>query len=95
MRVRAFEHPVFVKAAVAAVASAVLLSGCVYRRETVPAASPSTTTVVVPPSTSVQRVYTYPEGRYQLYGNGTADSPYYWVWVPTGAVAPTPPPLPR
>ena len=96
MRVRALEHPVFVKATVAAVASAVLLSGCVYRRETVPAASPTTTTVVVPPaSTSVQRVYTYPEGRYQLYGNGTADSPYYWVWVPTGAVAPTPPPLPR
>ncbi len=93
MRVK-LEHPMFLKATVAAVASAVLLSGCVYRRETVPAAAP--TTVVVPsPSTNVQRVYTYPEGRYQLYGNGTADSPYYWVWIPAGAAAPTPPPLPR
>jgi hypothetical protein len=94
MRARYVEHRIVIKAVFAAVASAVLLTGCVYRRETIPAAAP--TTVVVPsPSTTVQRVYTYPEGRYQLYGNGTSDSPYYWVWIPTGAVAPTPPPLPR
>jgi len=41
------------------------------------------------------RVVTYPEGRYQLYGDGTS-TPYYWVWVPTGAstVPPPPPPVP-
>jgi hypothetical protein len=94
MEGKELEHRMWIKAVVVAVASAVLLTGCVYRRETIPAAAP--TTVVVPaPSTTVQRVYTYSEGRYQLYGNGTSDSPYYWVWIPTGAVAPTPPPLPR
>ena len=94
MRIRYVEHRIVIKAVGAAVASAVLLTGCVYRRETIPAAAP--TTVVVPsPSTTVQRVYTYPEGRYQLYGTGPSDSRYYWVWIPTGAMAPTPPPLPR
>ena len=34
-----------------------------------------------------------PGGQYQLYGNGTAASPYYWAWVPSGAYIP-PPPLP-
>ena len=95
MMTKGAQH-VVMKTAIAAIAGAVLMTGCVYRRETVPAAAP--TTVVVPPAastTTVQRVYTYPEGRYQLYGNGTVDSPYYWVWIPTGAVAPTPPPLPR
>ena len=73
-----------------------LLGGCASRREAVPAASPPATTVVVPsPSTTVLRVYTYPEGRYQLYGNGTAQSPYYWVWIPAGGNPPVPPPLPR
>jgi hypothetical protein len=34
--------------------------------------------------------------RRQLYGQGTADSSYYWVWVPTGvASVVTPPPAPR
>jgi hypothetical protein len=36
-----------------------------------------------------------PGGQYQLYGSGTAASPYYWVWVPSGATVPPPPPLPR
>jgi len=30
-------------------------------------------------------------GQYRLYGSGTAASPYYWVWVPTGVTAPAPP----
>ncbi len=72
-----------------------LLGGCVYRTEkTVPAASPGTTTVVV---TSPSRVVTYPEGQYELRGEGTAMAPYYWVWIPRGATAatiPAPPPLP-
>ncbi len=52
----------------------------------------TTSVVVVQPG---PRVYTYPEGRYELRGEGTATSPYYWVWIPTGvqAVA-APPPLP-
>ena len=72
-----------------------LLSGCVYReRVASPAASPPTTVVVTP--SPGQRVVTYPEGRYELYGNGTASSPYYWVWIPSGVTAfPPPPPLPK
>lgn len=34
----------------------------------------TTSIIVVQPS---QRVYTYPEGRYELRGDGTASSPYY------------------
>jgi hypothetical protein len=41
------------------------------------------------------RVVTYPEGRWTLYGDGTTTSPHYWVWVPAGATPPPPPPLPR
>ena len=76
-----------------------LLGGCVYRERvasspTVVAASPPTTVVVTP--SPGQRVVTYSEGRYELYGDGTAASPYYWVWIPTGVTAfPAPPPLPK
>lgn len=35
------------------------------------------------------------EGRYQLYGDGTSASPYYYVWVPAGATVLAPPPPPR
>ncbi len=67
------------------------LGGCVYRTEkTVPASSPATTVVVTPG----QRTVTYPEGRYELYGNGST-TPYYWVWIPAGVTPPTPPPPPR
>ena len=72
------------------VAGVTLLGGCVYRRETVPAASPSTTVVVTQP----EKVVNYPEGRYELRGAGTTGSPYYWVWIPKGATPPNPPPLP-
>jgi hypothetical protein len=64
-----------------------------YPAGTYPAAS--ATTIIVPPA-APQRV-TYPEGAYELYGSGTASSPYYWVWVPRGTQAsllPPPPPLP-
>jgi hypothetical protein len=75
--------------------TAVALGGCVYRERTttVPAASPPTSVVVAP--TAAERVVTYPEGRYELRGDGTAPSPYYWVWIPAGAAPPNPPPLPR
>ena len=71
-----------------------LAGGCVYRRvekeTTTPVAASPTTVVVAQPA----RTVTYPEGRYELYGNGK-DIPYYWVWVPTGAKVPLPPPPPR
>ncbi len=51
----------------------------------------TTSVVVVQPS---QRVYTYPEGRYELRGDGTANSPYFWVWIPTGVQVAAPPPAP-
>jgi hypothetical protein len=46
--------------------------------------------VIVQPS---QPATTYPEGRYELRGDGTAGSPYSWVWIPTG-VQSVPPPAP-
>jgi hypothetical protein len=76
-------------------AALTMLSGCVYREPmVVPAASPPT--VVIPAASPVTRV-TYPEGVYELRGNGTRAYPYYWVWVPYGVQAPMlppPPPLP-
>jgi hypothetical protein len=83
-----------------ALSAAGLLSGCVYRERvaapptvvTAPSASPATTVIVTPG----QRVVTYSEGRYELYGDGTASSPYYWVWVPSGVTTyPAPPPVPK
>lgn len=74
----------------AAIAGGALLAGCSYEKVTervVPA--PPTTVVVNPP----QKVVTYPEGRYELRGDGTT-VPYYWVWTPTGVVVPAPPPPP-
>jgi len=65
------------------------LGGCVFRKENPPAASPATTVVVTTP----QRTVNYPEGRYELYGDGKT-TPYYWVWMPAGAATPTPPPPP-
>jgi hypothetical protein len=81
-------------AAVAALGAATLLGGCGARTTVVPvpAASPPTTTVVVT-SPAGQRVVNYPSGRYELYGDGVS-TPYYWVWVPAGAVLPAPPPPP-
>lgn len=72
------------------VAIATVLGGCVTT-ETTPAAAPAA--VVVAPST--ERVVTYPSGRYELRGDGTAAAPYYWVWMPAGAVVATLPPLPQ
>jgi hypothetical protein len=69
-------------------AVAATLTGCVYRTErTVPAASPSTVVVTTPQ----ERVVTYPEGRWELRGGGTAASPYYWIWIPQGTNPPMPP----
>lgn len=51
-----------------------------------------TTSARVDPNTP--RSVEYPGGRYQLYGDGTAASPHYWVWIPAGTTPPSPPPLP-
>ncbi len=59
------------------------LAGC--------ASTYDTTTETTPPV----RVQTYPQGRYELYGDGSVNSPYYWVWVPASATnVPAPPPSP-
>jgi hypothetical protein len=68
-----------------------LLGGCVTQERAAPAASPRT--VVVAPTTT-DRVVAYPEGRYELRGDGSAAAPYYWVWIPAGATTPGPPPAP-
>lgn len=78
--------------AVLGLGTAVALGGCVAATEPVPTAGSST--VVVSSAAPVQRVYTYPEGRYELRGEGTAASPYYWVWIPTGTAVTTVPVLP-
>jgi hypothetical protein len=67
-----------------------MLGGCSYNEATTPSAAP--TAVVVP---STDRVVTYPTGRYELRGDGTAVTPYYWVWVQAGAPVVTLPPLPQ
>ena len=64
---------------------AALLAGC------------TTPTTEVPRTAALDtpdRVVTYPEGRYQLYGDGRI-TPYYWVWVPNGSTAIPPPSAPR
>jgi hypothetical protein len=50
-----------------------------------------TASAVVPQS---DRTYTFTEGRWQLYGDGGA-TPYYWVWIPSGATPPAPPMPPQ
>ncbi|MBI2526244.1 MAG: hypothetical protein HYV93_09705 [Candidatus Rokubacteria bacterium] len=60
-----------------------LLAGCAVQSE------PVATATVGAPNT-----VTYPEGRYQLYGDGAA-TPYYWAWIPAGTSPPAPPPPPR
>jgi hypothetical protein len=65
-----------------------LLGGCVYTERTVEKV-PGTVVVTSNPSDRI----VYPEGRWQLYGDGKAN-PYYWVWFPAGTTPPMPPPYP-
>ena len=85
-----------------------VLGGCVYSREvekTTPAPVvmtpaqtapvPSVPVVAAPPAVPTDRVV-YPDGRWQLYGDGRG-TPFNWVWIPTGSTltsSPTPPPRP-
>jgi len=79
-------------AAVAGPLMAVLLGGCIYHEKTTEKTVPAATPVVVAPSG--ERVVNYPDGRYQLYGDGKV-VPYYWVWIPSGTTPPVPPAPPR
>jgi len=77
-------------------AGAALLGGCIsYTKETTERTVPVPVAAATPAPSD--RVVTYPEGRYQLYGDGTR-VPYYWAWIPSGISAtpapPAPPPLP-
>ena len=75
--------------------AATTMGGCIYSSEkerVVQTPAPATTVIAQVPA---DRVVTYPEGRWTLYGDGTTASPNYWVWVPAGATPPPPPPLPR
>jgi hypothetical protein len=70
---------------------ALTLGGCIY-------SSPEKERVVTAPAPPVVAQSTdvaYPNGRWQLYGDGTTSSPHYWVWVPAGSTPPPPPRLPR
>jgi hypothetical protein len=65
-----------------------VLSGCAIQDPTYP---PTTGAVLGAPG---PRTVEHPGGKYQLYGDGSTTSPYYWVWVPAGTNPPPPPALP-
>jgi hypothetical protein len=97
-----------VRAVVVLPALLAMLGGCVYRSKEVQTSTPSPVVmtpappapapVVVPPAPPVTSAVpsdrvVYPEGRWQLYGDGRGN-PYYWVWIPSGSTlttAPSPP----
>lgn len=78
------------RAAGAALILATALGGCVYTERVVEVDRPAPAVAVA--TSSPDRVV-YPEGRWQLYGNGRA-TPYYWVWIPAGMTPPAPPAYP-
>jgi hypothetical protein len=64
----------------------------------VPTPPPATVspTVTAPPVSMPSDRVVYPQGRWQLFGDGRT-SPYYWVWIPAGSTlttTPTPPTRP-
>ena len=64
----------------------------------VPTPPPATVppTVTAPPASIPSDRVVYPQGRWQLFGDGRT-SPYYWVWIPAGSTlttTPTPPTRP-
>lgn len=66
-----------------------LLPGCVVSRP-VSTAPPPAALPAAAVAAPAQRTVAYPHGQWILYGDGTARSPYAWVWVPTGATPPRP-----
>ena len=65
----------------ASLAAAAVLGGCTSMQE--PTYAPTRGAVL---GDNTPRTVAYPGGRYQLYGEGTTASPYYWVWIPAGTV---------
>jgi len=49
--------------------------------------------VYAQPPAPYQTVVQYPNGRYELHGDGVYTA-YRWVWVPVAALPPPPPPPP-
>lgn len=76
--------------ALAGATVALALGGCIYSSTE----KVTEKQVPTPVATSGERAVTYPEGRYQLYGDGKS-VPYYWVWIPSGTTPPVPPAPPR
>jgi hypothetical protein len=64
-----------------------------------PAPPPAPSASAGQPGQLARRIYTYPQGQYELYGDGSANNPYYWVWIPSGVASaasiPAPPPAPN
>jgi hypothetical protein len=60
-----------------------LLGGCTYQ-------GPEMRGAVL----GADRTVEYPNGRWQLNGDGSSASPYYYVWLPGGSTT-YPPPPPR
>ena len=65
------------------VVGAISMSGCVHAERVTPAASLPTSVAPGP----VEYVVSYPEGRYELRGDGAA-TPFHWVWIPAGHASP-------
>ncbi len=64
------------------------LSPYAYAPPTVVYDQPSPTVIVSPaPPTAIPSVIEYPNGRYELRGDGIT-SPYRWVWIPKAPPAP-------
>ena len=78
------------RTALAGFASMAILGGCISYTEEVSTEQAGPVVVAASPS---DRVVTYPDGRYELHGDG-ARTPYYWVWIPAANVTTPPPPPP-
>jgi len=95
------------------VAAAVILAGCAGSEvQTSSAPPPRPAVVVAPPAPTAPVIVAQPPapvsaravlvspatgGHWEMRGAGTPTSPYYWVWVPSGAtiVTTAPPPVPQ
>jgi hypothetical protein len=64
------------------VAGALVVGGCAHAERTAAAASLPTSVVGPAPA---QNVVSYPEGRYELRGDG-ASMPFHWLWIPAGKI---------
>ena len=65
-------------------AGALSVGGCAQAERATPAASLATAVVAPGPT---EYVVSYPEGRYELRGDGVA-MPFYWLWIPAGKASP-------